>query len=126
VALENIRIIEDERLVERVRDLAPVLKDKLSALADHPLVGEVRSCGFIGAIELVRDKKTRARFEPEGRVGLIARDHCLANGLIMRACWDTLVFAPPFSISEADMDEWVIRLGRALDATLENVSHETA
>ncbi|HUE47005.1 MAG TPA: aspartate aminotransferase family protein, partial [Aestuariivirgaceae bacterium] len=126
VALENIRIIEDERLVERVRDLAPVLNDKLAALADHPLVGEVRSCGFIGAVELVRDKKTRARFEPEGRVGIIARELCVANGLIMRACWDTLVFAPPFSISEADMDEWVIRLGRALDATLADVSHEMA
>jgi putrescine---pyruvate transaminase len=126
VALENIRIMEDERLVERVRDLAPVLNDKLSALADHPLVGEVRSCGFIGAVELVRDRKTRARFEPEGRVGLAAREHCVANGLIMRACWDTLVFAPPFSISEADMDEWVVRLGRTLDATLEDVSHEMA
>jgi putrescine---pyruvate transaminase len=126
VALENIRIIEDERLVERVRELAPVLKDKLSAFADHPLVGEVRACGFIGAIELVRDKARRARFEPEGRVGLLAREHCVAHGVIMRACWDTLVFAPPFSISEADMDEWVIRLGRALDATLEDVSHEMA
>jgi putrescine---pyruvate transaminase len=124
VALENIRIIEEEGLVERVRALAPTLKDKLTVLADHPLVGEVRACGFIGAIELVRHKETRARFEPEGRVGLIARDQCLANGLIMRACWDTLVFAPPFSIGEADIDEWVARAGRALDATFDKVRHE--
>ncbi|HUF45483.1 MAG TPA: aminotransferase, partial [Aestuariivirgaceae bacterium] len=101
VALENIRIIEEERLIERVRTLAPMLKDKMTRLADHPLVGEVRTCGFIGAIELVRYKGSRARFEPEGRVGVIAREHCVANGLIMRACWDTLVFAPPFSIGEA-------------------------
>jgi putrescine aminotransferase len=124
VALENIRIIEDDRLIERVRALSPALKQKLSALADHPLVGEVRTCGFIGAIELARDKGSRARFEPEGRVGLIARDHCVANGLIMRACWDTLVFAPPFSISEADIDEWVIRARRALDLTYGQVKHE--
>jgi putrescine aminotransferase len=126
VALENIRIIEDDRLIERVRALAPTLKDKMSALADHPLVGEVRSCGLIGAIELVRDKARRARFEPEGRVGVIARDQCLANGLVMRACWDTLVFAPPFSISEADIDEWVIRARRALDLTYARVKHEMA
>jgi putrescine---pyruvate transaminase len=124
VALENIRILEDERLIERVRTLAPALKDQLSGLADHPLVGEVRTCGFIGAIELVRDKGSRARFEPEGRVGLIARDHCLANGLIMRACWDTLVFAPPFSITEADIEQWVDRARRALDATYGEVKGE--
>jgi putrescine---pyruvate transaminase len=124
VALENIRIIEEERLIERVRTLAPVLKDKLSSLADHPLVGEVRTCGFIGAIELVRDKQARARFESEGRVGLIARDHCLANGLIMRACWDTLVFAPPFSIAETDIDHMRERARRALDATYDEVKAE--
>ena len=124
VALENIRIIEDDRLIERVRALAPVLKEKLSALADHPLVGEVRTCGFIGGLEIVRDKETRARFEPEGRVGVIARDNCLASGLIMRACWDTLVFAPPFTITEADIEEWVIRARRALDLTYDKVKHE--
>jgi putrescine aminotransferase len=124
VALENIRIIEDERLVERVRDLAPTLKHKMTALADHPLVGEVRTCGFIGAIELVRDKAARTRFEPEGRVGVVARDLCVANGIIMRACWDTLVFAPPFPIGEADMDHWVERARRALDQTYDKVKHE--
>jgi len=124
VALENIRIIEDERLIERVRTLAPILKDKMSTLADHPLVGEVRTCGFIGAIEIVRDKKTRARFDPEGRVGVIARDRCVANGVIMRACWDTLVFAPPFTIGEADIDHWVPRARAALDQTYDMVKHE--
>jgi putrescine aminotransferase len=126
VALENIRIIEEERLIERVRTLAPMLKDKMTTLADHPLVGEVRTCGFIGAIELVRDKGSRARFEPEGRVGVMARDHCVANGLVMRACWDTLVFAPPFTIGEADIDHWVQRARRALDATYDEVRREMA
>jgi putrescine aminotransferase len=103
-----------------------MLKDKMTTLADHPLVGEVRTCGFIGAIELVRDKASRARFAPEGRVGLMARDRCVANGVIMRACWDTLVFAPPFSISEADMDHWAERARRALDQTFDQVRHEMA
>jgi putrescine aminotransferase len=59
-------------------------------------------------------------------VGVIARDLCVANRLIMRACWDTLVFAPPFSIGEADIDEWVGRARRALDQTYEKVRHEQA
>ena len=95
VALENIRIMKDEKLVERAREIAPYLKTAIAGLADHPLVGEVRSMGLIGAFELVRNKATRERFEPVSRVGLLCRDHCFRNGLIMRACWDTMVFAPP-------------------------------
>ena len=126
VALENIRIMQDEKLIERVRELAPYLKQKLSALADHPIVGEVRTQGFIGAIELVADKKTRRRFASEGRVGGICRDRCFANGLIMRACWDTIVFAPPFCIEEAEIDEWAELARTALDETHAKVKGEVA
>jgi len=126
VALENIRIIEEEKLVDRVRALSPYVKEKIGALADHPLVGEVRVLGLIGGIELVRNKQTRERFEPWGRVGGICRDHCFSNGLIMRACWDTMVFAPPFCITEAEIDEWA-RLARlALDKTWADVKAEIA
>ena len=124
VALENIRILEDEKLIERVRELAPCLRDKLSGLADHPIVGEVRSEGFIGAIELVANKKTRGRFAGEGRVGTICRDRCFANGLIMRACWDTLVFAPPFCIEKAEIDQWVELARTALDETYARIKNE--
>jgi putrescine aminotransferase len=124
VALENIRIIEEERLIDRVRELAPHLSDKMTTLSDHPLVGEVRTCGFIGGIELVRDKKTRARFEPEGRVGIVCRDNCFASALIMRACWDTMVFAPPFTIDKSDIDGWVGLVRQALDRTYEQVKRE--
>src|SRR5262249_43157924 len=84
VALENIRILEDEGLVERVRsETGPYLARRLRELEDHPLVGEVRSLGFIGAIELVRDKAAHRSFEPLGRAGTICRDHCFRTGLIM-------------------------------------------
>lgn len=126
VALENIRIIEDEDLIGRVRRLAPVLKDKMAALADHPLVGEVRSEGFIGAIELVRDKSTRARFEPHGRVGAMCRDNCIEAGLVMRACWDTMVFSPPLTITEQDMSTFVDLARQALDATLGDLGDAAA
>jgi putrescine---pyruvate transaminase len=124
VALENIRILEEEDLIGRVRSLAPYLRQSVMRLADHPLVGEVRTEGFIGAIELTPNKKTRARFGEPGRVGTICRDHCLANGLIMRACWDTMVFAPPFCIERAEIDEMVKLARKSFDLTLANVLSE--
>jgi putrescine aminotransferase len=124
VALANVEIIERERLVERSRELGSYLADGLKSLADHPIVGETRSVGLIGAIELTRDKAKRARFDEPGRVGTICRDHCFDNGLIMRACWDTMVLAPPLVISRKEIDE-MMRLARlALDRTYAQVKSE--
>ena len=95
-----------------------------ASLRDHPIVGETRSIGLIGAIELSSNKATRARFHGSGRVGTICRDHCFRNNLVMRACWDTMVLAPPFIITKKEIDE-MARLARlALDATLADVKHE--
>jgi putrescine aminotransferase len=97
--------------VDRVAELAPYFNAMLKGLEDHPIVGETRSVGLIGALELTRNKATRERFNDSGRVGTICRDHCFANGLIMRACWDTMVLAPPFCISKKEIDE-IGRLAR--------------
>ena len=126
VALENIRILEDEKLVEKAAEMAPYLYEKMSELNDHPIVGEVRTQGFIGAIELVSDKKHRVRFDDLGRVGGICRNHCLANNLIMRACWDTMVFSPPLCISRAEIDAFASLTRAALDATYADVKSEVA
>jgi putrescine aminotransferase len=118
VALKNIEIMEREGLVEKVaNDTGPYLKQRLATLADHPLVGEVRSFGLLGAIELVKDKASRARWDPPGRAGGICRDHCIASGLLMRACVDTMVMSPPLVISRAEIDELVASARAALDAT---------
>lgn len=124
VALRNIEIIEREKLVERVAELAPYFNKALASLNDHPIVGETRSLGLLGAIELSNNKAKRGRFEKSGRVGTICRDHCFKNGLVMRACWDTMVLAPPFVVTKAEIDE-IVRLARvALDATYEDVKTE--
>ena len=124
VALKNIEIIEDEKLVERVAELGPYLAKALASLNDHPIVGETRSMGLLGAIELSSDKTKRARFKESGRVGTICRDHCFKNNLIMRACWDTMVLAPPFIVTKKEIDE-IVRLARlALDATYADVKGE--
>jgi len=122
VALENIRILEEEKLVQRVHDeLASVFARELATLSDHPLVGEVRSVGLLGAVELVRDKSTRARFEPAGVAGTLARDHCIEQGLIMRACGDAMVLSPPLIISEDEIAEIVVRARRAFDLALRDL-----
>jgi putrescine aminotransferase len=124
VALKNIEIIEDEKLVERVAELAPHFAKALASLNDHPIVGETRAMGLLGAIELSSDKTRRARFKDSGRVGTICRDHCFKNNLIMRACWDTMVLAPPFIITKKEIDE-IVNLARlALDATYADVKAE--
>ncbi|HEX2582205.1 MAG TPA: aspartate aminotransferase family protein [Dongiaceae bacterium] len=118
VALENIAIIEEESLVEKVRtETGPYLARRLQELSDHPLVGEVRNIGLMGAIELVRDKRSRARFEPAGRAGTLCRDHCFEIGLIMRATGDTMLISPPLTWTMEDVDEFMVLARRALDLT---------
>lgn len=124
VALKNIEILQSEKLVEHAAELGPYFAKALASLEDHPLVGETRSVGLIGALELTSDKAKRTRFKDAGRVGTICRDHSFKAGLIMRACWDTMVLAPPLVISKKEIDD-VTRLARqALDATLSDVKHE--
>jgi len=123
VAVENLRILHEEKLVERVRDdLSGHLADALSSLDDHPLVGETRSVGLLGAIELVKDKSTRTKFDPLGKVGGICRDKCFELGLVMRACGDTMVMSPPFVITPAQIDDLVALARQAIDATWSEIS----
>ena len=118
VALEDIRILRDEKIIERVHaETAPYLQKRLRELNDHPLVGEVRGVGLLGAIELVQDKATRARYAGKG-VGMICRQFCFDNGLIMRAVGDTMIIAPPLVISHAEIDELITKARKCLDLTL--------
>ena len=119
VASANIRILQRENLVERVRDdVGPWLAEKWRKLAEHPLVGEARCTGLIGALELVRDKAGRRFFDKRGEVGTICRDYCFENGLVMRAVRDTMIVAPPLVITRAQLDELAEKAWRCLDLTL--------
>ena len=119
VALENIRILREEKIIEKVHaETAPYLQKRLRELNDHPLVGEVRGVGMLGAIELVQDKATRKRYEGRG-AGMICRQFCFANGLIMRAVGDTMIISPPLVISKDEIDELVTKARKCLDLTLE-------
>ena len=124
VALANLAIIEREGLVERTRtDTGPYLASALQRLAGHALVGETRSIGLLGAVEIVADRTTRARFGGrEGLAGPIVRDACIERGLMVRAVRDTIVMCPPLIVSHAEIDRIVDTIGDALDASASQLS----
>ena len=122
VAAANIRILRDEGIIDRVRtETGPYLQQRWAELADHPLVGEVRGLGFLGALEIVADKDTRAQFEPSGTTGPLCRDIAANLGLVMRAVGDSMIISPPLIMSKEEIDELVELAGKALDKTLDQV-----
>lgn len=118
VALENIRILQEERIIETCRsDTGPYLEQKWKALGEHPLVGEARFVGMVGALELVPSKPSRTYFPDRGRVGQLCRDFALQNGLILRATNDAMLLSPPLVISRDQVDELADKAWKALDMT---------
>jgi len=119
VALANIRVLQNDHIVETVRDqTGPYLAQQFAALTDHPLVGEVQTCGLMGAVQLVKDKATGALFDETLDLGMVCRGHCFGNGLIMRAVGDRMIVAPPLVITRAQIDEMMALIRRCLDLTL--------
>ena len=122
VAVENIRIIKEEGMIENVKkNIAPYLQKRMREFENHPLVGEVRGEGLLVGVELVKNKEKKELFDPVGKVGNICKDHCINNNLIMRAVRDGMMCSPPLTISKDDIDKCVERLKISLDATLEDI-----
>ncbi|MGM0832008.1 aspartate aminotransferase family protein [Halomonas qaidamensis] len=123
VALKNLELLESERVVEKVRDeLGPYLAKRWQELAEHPLVGEARSLGLIGALEIVADKSTGERFDKSLSAGNLCRDLCFESGLVMRSVGDTMVISPPLTITCDEIDELVSKARLALDKTAEKLA----
>ena len=115
-ALENIRILEDEGLVERVRDdIGPYFTKAWQSLADHEIVGEAVNVGLMGGLQLAVDKTTRQRFAKPDDVGIVVRNHCLENGLVMRATGDRMLASPALTISHSEVDRIIETLRKGLD-----------
>ncbi|MBL8331249.1 MAG: aspartate aminotransferase family protein [Rubrivivax sp.] len=125
VALANIRLIQQQRLVEHVRDdVGPYLAQCFAALGAHPLVGDAETCGLMGALLLVKNKTTGEAFEESRAIGMVCRGHCFANGLIMRAVGDRMIIAPPLVITRGQIDEMVQLIRKCLDLTLAHAQHQ--
>ena len=123
VALENLRILEEEKIIDTVRDqTGPYLAEKWQGLTDHPLVGEARIVGMMASIALTPDKASRAPFAADaGTAGFICRERCFANNLVMRHVGDRMIISPPLVISEEEIDILIERAGKALDEALDEL-----
>ncbi|MBD8532787.1 aspartate aminotransferase family protein [Massilia sp. CFBP 13647] len=127
-ALENLRILRDERLVEKVAlETGPHLKAAFQQLATHPLVGHAESCGMVAGLNLVRVKGATVHdcvpFERTLQVGMLCRGHMFGNGIIMRAVGDRMIVAPPLVMTKAEIDEMAARIWMCLDLTLADAQH---
>ena len=125
VALKALDIYARERIAEQAARKAPHFQARLAALGKHPLVGEARGLGLVGAVELVADKRSKRSFEAKAGVGARAVRYAEQEGLIVRfLAGDTVSICPPLIIAPAEIDELFDRLGRALDRTLDWVKRE--
>tara|TARA_B100001063_G_scaffold64399_1_gene58398 strand:+ start:919 stop:2301 length:1383 start_codon:yes stop_codon:yes gene_type:complete len=124
VAIENIRLMKEENIVDYVgNDIGPYFQQKLrETLSEHPLVGHIEGVGLVAGIALVKDKETKELFSDDVDIGMICRDHCFNNGLIMRAVGSRMVLSPPLVISHAEVDELIEKARICFDLTLESVS----
>jgi adenosylmethionine-8-amino-7-oxononanoate aminotransferase len=118
--LAALRLYTEGGLVANGARVGERLMAGLRELEAHPLVGEARGRGMLGALELVRDKETKEKFDPTLKIGerLFARAY--ANGLIIRAFADgVLAFAPPLCCTEAEIDLILERTEKTLDDVLD-------
>jgi len=118
VALRNIEILHDERLVERAARLGVQLAERLQQLTRLDGVGHVRSLGLIGAVEIVADQATKALHPPEAQMTARLTDALLERGLYTRVAMDCICIAPPLVISEAQLDRLVDIIADAVPAAL--------
>ena len=118
VALETLKIYEERDIVAQVRRVGPHMQAGIRSYARHPLVGDARGIGLIGAVELVRDKATKQAFDPQAGVGLHLVRRAQEHGVILRSMpGDIVAFCPPLIITEAEIDEMLAGFGKALDDT---------
>lgn len=123
IALETLKIYEERDIVGHVRNVSPAFLVGLHKFADHPLVGDTRGVGLIGAVELAENKHARKPFDPKRAVGAYLVRRAQEHGLILRAMGgDIIAFSPPLIITEPQINEMINRFERALDDTAAWVS----
>lgn len=121
-AIENLRIIEDDKLIERIQDdIGPYFAKAWKSLEAHPAVGEAVCVGLIGGLQIAKDKATRTRYEKPDDIGTLVRNYCVDHGLIVRATGDRMLVSPPFIVDREHVDTIVKTLKDALDHLLATV-----
>lgn len=128
VALRNLQILEEEKLVERVADLGRRLQDRLQELRRHEMVGDVRGIGLLAAVELVRDRSSKESFEAAPATARKVWLRAMAEGVMVRPIspGDVIAICPPFVISEEQLDRLVEVLDEAIAAVAQEVTARSA
>ena len=124
VALKTIEIYQRDKIMEHAAKVSPVFQSRLKALGDHPLVGEARGVGLLGAVELVADKKTKRSFDPKKMLGATAVNKMQELGLIVRNVQDSLALCPPLIITADEIQEMFDIFETGLDAMEETARKE--
>jgi len=124
VALRTMELIEERDILKHVRSVIPTFEKRINDLADHPLIGNTRTAGLLGAVEIVADKPSKRPFDPDRTVGKYCASACESEGLMARAFGDTMGLCPPLIITESEINEMFDRLTRALDRTDAMVAKE--
>ncbi len=117
VALRNLEIMEETNLFEHARQVGIEFQERMASFAEHPIVGDVRGKGLIGAVELMKDPESRTAFAPADGVGAHLMAACLEEGLIVRALGDSIAFCPPLVITSDQVDEVFTKFDTALNKT---------
>ena len=115
IALKVIEIYERDKIMEHAKAVSPVFMERLKKLADHPLVGEARGVGLIGAIELVADKRTKRSFDGKQGIGAQFVNLMQDLGLIARNVQDAIAFCPPLVITADEINAMFDIVEKGLD-----------
>jgi len=116
--IATLQVMRKKKIVETTAArIAPYFRERLHTLRDHPIVGEVRSLGMLGAVELVRDKQSRERLAPDAEAAVFCRNQANSEGLMVRQTGNAMITAPPLICNRREIDQLVDMLAKALDQT---------
>ena len=120
-AIANIQVMQEDHIVEHAAAMGPILRRMLTDLGEqHPSVGDARSIGLFGILELVRDRKTKepmAPFDGSSPEMNALKKYCLDHGLFVYTHWHTVLIIPPLIITEQELAEGMAVLDGALEIT---------
>lgn len=119
IGVKTLEIYHKRNILQQVRNNAPTFEKHVHSFSDHPMVGNTRARGLVGAIELSADKKNRTPFDPKITMGMKCVMNLQRNGVILRAIGDTIALCPPMIITEDELDDMFGRLRESLDETLD-------
>lgn len=123
VGIATIKLIQSSNLINTLQSKTiPYFSKAFATLNDHPMVADAKSLGMVAGLVLYKDKAKKELFPAEKGVGMICRDFCFKNGVVMRAVGSRMIMAPPLVVTEEIIDEMISKIRLSLDATWQLVN----